>query len=222
MKKTVQIKYGREDYVSVEIPEENLVGIFKPKNGKPIIDEEQAIQKVLDKPIGVSSLKELVRGKKSAAIAITDASRPNIEKKVLPLIIQSLESGGLVKKDIKIIIGIGFHRAPYKNEIEEKLGFLKDKIKIVCHNANKSEMRYYGKTSYGYPIEINQLFAESEIKIVVGTVLPHPFAGFSGGGKMVSVGIASKSAISATHTTAMLDNPNTAWGLMEKPLKWSV
>lgn len=81
MKKTVQIKYGREDYVSVEIPEENLVGIFKPKNGKPIIDEEQAIQKALDKPIGVSSLKELVRGKKSVAIAITDASRPNIEKK---------------------------------------------------------------------------------------------------------------------------------------------
>lgn len=215
MKKTVQIKYGREDYVSVEIPEENLVGIFKPKNGKPIIDEEQAIQKALDKPIGVSSLKELVRGKKSAAIAITDASRPNIEKKILPLIIQSLESGGLVKKDIKIIIGIGSHRAPYKNEIEEKLGFLKDKIKIVCHNANKSEMRYYGKTSYGYPIEINQLFAESEIKIVVGTVLPHPFAGFSGGGKMVSVGIASKSAISATHTTEMLDHPNAGWGIIE-------
>ena len=215
MKNTVNIPYGRKDHISVEIPEENLIGIFKPKDGKPITNEEEAIQEALLSPINTSSLKELAIGKKSAAIAITDASRPNIEKKILPLIIQNLESGGLAKKDIKIIIGIGSHRAPYKNEIEEKLGSLKDKIKIVCHNANKSEMKYYGKTSYGYPIEINQLFAESEIKIVLGTVLPHPFAGFSGGGKMVSVGIASESAISATHTPEMLDHPNTGWGIIE-------
>ena len=215
MKKTVVIPYGRKDHISVDIPEENFIGIFRPRDGKPIINEEEAIQEVLLRPIDTPPLKELAIGKKSAAIAITDASRPNIEKKVLPLIIQNLESGGLVKKDIKIIIGVGSHRAPYENEIEEKLGSLKDKIKIVCHNANKSEMRYYGKTSYGYPIEINHLFAESEIKIVVGTVLPHPFAGFSGGGKMVSVGIASKSAISATHTTEMLDHPNTGWGIIE-------
>jgi len=81
LKKTVVIPYGRKDHISVDIPEENSIGIFRPRDGKPIIDEEQAIQKALDKPIGVSSLKELVRGKKSAAIAITDASRPNIEKK---------------------------------------------------------------------------------------------------------------------------------------------
>lgn len=216
MKKTVHIKYGREDYVSVEIPEENLVGIFKSKKGEPIIDEKQAIQEVLLKPIGVSPLKELAKGKKSAAIAITDASRPNIEKKVLPLIIEHLESGGLAKKDIKIIIGPGVHRTPYENEIDEKLGLLKGEIEIICHNAFKSEMKYYGKTSFGYPIEINRLFAESDIKIIIGTVLPHPFAGFSGGGKMVSVGIASESAISATHTPDMLDHPNTAWGLIEE------
>jgi len=216
VKKTVVIPYGRKDQISVEIPEENLIGIFRPRDGKPIINEEEAIQEVLLRPIDTPPLKELAIGKKSAAIAITDASRPNIEKKVLPLIIQNLESGGLVKKDIKIIIGVGSHRAPYENEIEEKIGFLKNTIEIVSHNAVESEMKYYGTTSYGYPIEINRLFAESEIKIVVGTVLPHPFAGFSGGGKMVSVGIASNSAISATHTTEMLDHPNTGWGIIGK------
>lgn len=215
MNKTVTIPYGRKDHISVDIPEENLIGVFKPNNGKLVINEEEAIQKALLRPFNTPPLRELAKGKKSAAIAITDASRPNIEKKILPLIIQSLESGGLAKKDIKIIFGVGSHRDPYKNEIEEKLGFLKDKVEFICHD-DKSEMKYYGKTSYGYPIEINRLFTKSEIKIIVGTVFPHPFAGFSGGGKMISVGIASKSAISSTHTTEMLDHPNTGWGIIEK------
>jgi nickel-dependent lactate racemase len=63
------------------------------------------------------------------------------------------------------------------------LGFLKGRIEFICHNAFKSEMKYFGKTSFGYPIEINRLFAESDLKVILGTVLPHPFAGFSGGVK---------------------------------------
>lgn len=216
MNKTVTIPYGRNDHVSVEIPEENLIGIFKPKESKPLINEEEAIKEALLEPVGTLPLKELAKGRKNAAIAITDASRPNIERKVLPFIIQNLESAGLTKKDIKIIFGGGSHRAPYNNEIEEKLGSLKDEAEIVFHNVNESEIKNYSMTFYGYPIEINRLFAESDLKIVVGTVFPHPFAGFSGGGKMISVGIASKSAISATHTTEMLDHPNTGWGIIEK------
>lgn len=78
LEKIAKIKYGKEDFIDLKIPEENLVGIFKPKKGETIIYEKQAIQKVLPKPIGISSLKELVKGKKSVAIAITDAPRPPI------------------------------------------------------------------------------------------------------------------------------------------------
>jgi len=48
--------------------------------------------------------------------------------------------------------------------------------------------------------------------------LPNSFAGFSGGGKMVSVGMASKYDISATYTTDILDHPNLDWGIIEKIL----
>jgi len=77
-----------------------------------------------------------------------------------------MESGVLAKKDIKRIIGVGFYWAPYKNEIEGKLGYLKEKIEIVSHDADGSEMKYYEMTSYGYPIEVNWYFAFSEIPII--------------------------------------------------------
>lgn len=215
MKEIVKIPYGKNGFLNLEIPEENLIGVFTSKKGDPILDEKQAIQRALSNPIDVPPLIELAKKKKSAVIAITDASRPNIEKKVLSLVIEHLESGGLAKKDIKIIIGPGSHRAAYQNEIDEMLGELKDQVEVVCHNAFESEMKCFGKTSFGYPIEVNCLFAESDLKIIVGTVLPHPFAGFSGGGKMISVGIASAAAISSTHTPDMLDHPNTGWGLIK-------
>ena len=214
----IKVNYGRKDYINLEIPEENLIGIYSPPDiHKPSINEEKEIESALCNPIGSRPLTELAKGKKNAIIAITDASRPNVEKKVLPLIVKHLELAGLEKKDIKIIFGGGAHRLPYKNEIKEKIGsLLKDKVQVIFHEAYKSEIKNYGMTSYGYPIEINRIFAESDLKIVVGTVFPHPFAGFSGGGKMISVGIASKSAISATHTTKMIDHPDTGWGIIEK------
>ena len=162
VKKTVTIPYGRKEHLSVEVPEENLIGIFKPKANKPLMNEEEVIQEALLKPVGTLPLNRLAIGKKSAAIAITDASRPNIERKVLPFIIQNLESAGLTKKDIKIIIGGGSHRTPYENEIEEKIGSLKDKVEIIFHNVSESEIKNYGNTADGYPIEINRYFAESE------------------------------------------------------------
>jgi nickel-dependent lactate racemase len=109
LKKIIQIPYGKKNYIKLKVPNNNLIGIFKPKKSEPIIAEKHAIQKALSKPIGVSPLKELAKGKKNATIAITDASRPNIERKILPIIIEHLESGGPTKDNIKIIVGSGAH-----------------------------------------------------------------------------------------------------------------
>ena len=52
-------------------------------------------------------------------------------------------------------------------------------------------------------------------RVAIGTVLPHPIAGYSGGGKAIAVGVASSDTIASTHTVDMLDHPNTGLGLIE-------
>lgn len=217
MVKNVRIPYGKNDFLNLKVPVKNLIGIYSAKEGIPIVieKEKETIEKVFNNPIGTKPLAEMAKNKKNAMIAITDASRPNIERKVLPILFSHLLKGGMDKKHIKIMVGVGSHRPAYEKEIDEMLGPLKGEIEVINHSAFTSEMKNYGKSSLGYTFEINRLFAESDLKIVLGTVLPHPFAGFSGGGKMISVGIASASAIASTHTPDMLDHPNASWGWIE-------
>jgi len=212
MTTNIKVPYGKKDFLDLKVPEKNLIGVYSAKEGEPIKEEKKAIEKALSNPIGTLPLTELAKNKKDAMIAINDASRPNIQIKVLPILVDYLLKAGMKREDIKVMIGVGSHRPAYEKEIDEMLGELNGKIEIVEHNAFTSEMKNFGKTSLGYVCEVNRLFAESDLKIVLGTVLPHPFAGFSGGGKMVSVGVSSAAAISSTHTPDMLDHPDTSWG----------
>ncbi len=41
------------------------------------------------------------------------------------------------------------------------------------------------------PVRINKFYMDADLKIAVGSILPHPFAGFSGGAKLVIPGLAS-------------------------------
>lgn len=211
----VTIPYGKKDVVEVEIPDKNLIGVYETQEGEPIKNEKEAFERVLNKPLGTKPLAEIAENKKNAVIAITDHSRPNIEKKALPFIIKELNKGGIDNSNITIMIGPGSHRPAYEEEVKDKLGGLYGKINTVCHSAFKSEMVNLGETSFGHPVKINKEFYESDLKICLGTVLPHPFAGFSGGGKMVSVGIASDETISSTHRPTIIDHPQASFGIVK-------
>ena len=84
----VTIPYGKKDVVEVEIPDKNLIGVYETQEGEPIKNEKEAFERVLNKPLGTKPLAEIAENKKNAVIAITDHSRPNIEKKALPFIIK--------------------------------------------------------------------------------------------------------------------------------------
>ena len=60
-----------------------------------------------------------------------------------------------------------------------------------------------GVSSRGTPIYINKLFAEREIKIGIGSILPHKRAGFGGGGKIVLPGVAGAETILKNHGSIM-------------------
>jgi nickel-dependent lactate racemase len=58
---------------------------------------------------------------------------------------------------------------------------------------------------------MNRRYLEAGVKIVVGFVEPHLFAGYSGGGKGLMPAIAGAGAVMANHGADMLAHPKATW-----------
>jgi len=78
-----------------------------------------------------------------------------------------------------------------------------------------------GKTSKGTQIAVNSEYRRCALRIGIGSVIPHPYTGFSGTGKIVVPGISSIDTIANTHFEASVCarekglNPVTGLGKWE-------
>lgn len=56
----------------------------------------------------------------------------------------------------------------------------------------------------GIPVKVNAHFMQADLKLLMGCITPHAFAGFSGGGKMILPGLANIEIIERTHKSVMM------------------
>src|ERR1700712_4957813 len=61
-----------------------------------------------------------------------------------------------------------------------------------------------GETPFGSPVEINAEFLECDLRILVGSIIPHGAAGFAGGAKLLLPGISSVKSAEAYHRGSAL------------------
>ncbi len=190
----------------IEIPNENLCGVFKPKTTQNNFDVEKLVQKALDQPIGSPRLKNRVRKGNKILIVTDDNTRFTPADKILRVLLPYLNELGIKKEDITILIALGTHRAMSKKELIIKLGHeVVDEYKVVNHLWDKEEENiYYGKTSKGIEIWGNRLLKESDFVIGIGHIVPHRVAGFSGGGKIVQPGVSTGKTIGDIHWLSAL------------------
>jgi lactate racemase len=181
-----------------------------PQNWKVMVagmadapDVTQAeIRKAFANPIGQERIRKLAEGKKTAAIAVDDLTRPTQAHRFLPFIVEELNRGGIQDEGIKIIMAIGSHRPLMKADQEKKLGKkMANRFPVFNHHPYENLVNV-GTTSRGTPVIINRHFVEADLKIGVGFITPHPTAGFGGGGKIVIPGLGSMETIIKNHTPA--------------------
>jgi nickel-dependent lactate racemase len=108
-------------------------------------------------------------------------------------------------------VATGIHRPPTANELRDILGEeISSSYAVISHNARDgSAIKRLGFTGSGIPMDINKLYVESDLKVVVGLVEPHFMAGFSGGRKSIAVGLTSVDAIRHLHGPALLEQAHT-------------
>ena len=199
------IYYDTEENVKIEIDKNIFLGLISIKEPKELRWPEE-FKKPLEEPINSKLLRVLAEGANKVVIIVSDSTRGVPTSKIMPIILKELQIAGINFKQIVIVIALGVHRPATSREIEEIIG--KDylnKIKIINHDPyNKEELVFLGKTSFGTPIEVNKTVYQADLRINIGKVEPHEFAGFSGGRKSVLPGISSEKTIKENHRPEMI------------------
>jgi len=154
----------------------------------------------LDNPVDAKPLRHTLKQAKSAAIVIDDATRPTPVSQILPLITDYLVSNGIEKSRINIVIAVGTHHPMPEDAIRKRVGTrIFDDFDVVNHNSLADDLVEVGKLSSGEVLKINRLVAQADIKIGLGSVIPHPANGFGGGPKLIFPGISSYDAVHRHH-----------------------
>jgi nickel-dependent lactate racemase len=140
-------------------------------------------------------------------IAVPDFTREAHLKKILPGLLDKLIRKGNSYKDIEILIGTGLHRPPTKKEIKANLGNIVNKAKVSSHDYKN--VYYAGKSKRNVPIYLDKKLKSADSIITIGVIEPHLYAGYSGGVKVISIGMAGEKTINTTHHPRFLDHPGT-------------
>lgn len=197
----VNIPYGKGN-VKVNVPEDHEILV---PNKASIKDEEKLIEEALDNPIGFKSYDEFADGADRLLVIINDATRPTPTSKILSYLLPVLSS----HPDVKFLIATGVHRPPTEEEYRFIFGDTYEifRRKIYAHDARKDEdMTYLGKSKNGTEMYINKLVSEYKNILVIGSVEPHYFAGYTGGRKSFLPGVASYKTIEMNHKLALSDD----------------
>lgn len=169
-----------------------------PPNDGPDIGRS-GIADAFARPIGTRPLRELARGRRRPCVVIDDLSRPTPGERLVPVVLDELRAAGIPAKDVLILAGVANHRPMTRPDLEKKLG-----ADVLARCAVSNHFAWdgcvpIGHTQFGSPVEINAEFMQSDLKILVGSIIPHGAAGFSGGSKLLFPGIASLASAEAYH-----------------------
>lgn len=196
----LKIAYYKES-LEIDVPKDNLIGVLLPKEIHKAENLNSCINYNLDHPIGTLPFNSACAGKKNVCIVISDLSRPMETEKVLPILIARLNKYAPAAK-INILIALGTHRPLTEEEIDQLCGVgIKEKYNVVNHSFSDSNQ--LAKISNGYgnmpDVYVNRLLTESDFRVGIGAVKPHPIFGWSGGVKIVIPGVADYATIGYSH-----------------------
>jgi lactate racemase len=192
----VPLRYAGSSY-GLELPEKNLDGIIEPSKPETV-DYNQLIEnnKLPD---------EILSGGFRILVVINDSFRSTPSHLILNNVLPKLDKNN----DVRIIISTGLHCKPTDDEkkilVGEHYGRFSEAI-FWSDSHDFGSFRLTGKWSDGGEVYLHELFFWAEKVIVIGSVEPHYFAGFTGGIKSLVPGLCYYKTIEHNHQKAINQN----------------
>ena len=213
------LAYGRESR-SLELPGSVSAKIILPPTVPAAMNPLRVIRHAINHPIGFSWNQPSIA---TVAITVNDKTRPVPNHLLLPPLLERLADLGIKDEQVKFWIATGSHTPMLPGEFPRVLpADILNRFQVESHNVDATEnLEYLGETSRKTPVWVNKAFYHSDLKIVVGDIEPHHFAGFSGGYKSGAIGMAGRPTINHNH--AMLSHPDAWIGIFDtNPLRQDI
>jgi nickel-dependent lactate racemase len=192
--------------VPVEIDEARVAGVLGA-NVERAADPEGVLRQALAAP--EAGWKAFISEASSPLlVVVNDATRPTPSAEVLRVIRADLE-GWLAAGDreLSLAVATGTHRVALPQELEHIFGkefFAAHAGRIFSHDAqDKEQLFHQGVTSRGVDVHVNRRLGEARSVLVVNSVEPHYFAGYTGGRKSLFPGLAGYHTVWANHALSM-------------------
>lgn len=207
--------------VTINVPDNRVAGVLSANVARAADPEGVISAAVEDTPV----VESLLDGSGLAATAVSagaffdsaepplvvvvnDGTRPTPSADVLCVLRPYLE-GWSARHGCPpaFLVATGTHRAATPAELERIFGLdllAAYRSCVTCHDAkDERQLVDLGVTSRGTPIIVNRKLAEARSVILINSVEPHYFAGYTGGRKSVFPGLAGYQGIWANHRLAM-------------------
>jgi lactate racemase len=151
------------------------------------------------KPIEMPPLRDIAQGKKNVAILFDDMTRGTRVAEIVPFVLEELAAAGIPDNRIRFIAAVANHQALDYNGMVKKLGKNIVARFPVYNHVPFIHCTYVGTSSYGTKASINDEVMRCDLKIAIGSVVPHPQYGFGGGAKIIVPGVSSYETVKAHH-----------------------
>lgn len=210
----IRIPYGHS-YITATLPDQVQIDLINPVLVPAAKKPLEVVKAALADLSGSEGFPAL-SGAETVAIAVNDITRQVPHQYLLPPLMDWLERLGIADQAITFYIAVGTH-PPLKQEDFQKIlpPEILNRYKVLSHDSeDKQGLIYLGKTRLGTPVWSNRDYVKADVKIVVGNIEAHQFAGFSGGVKTAAIGLAGFETINHNHT--LMIDPDSKIGQYEK------
>lgn len=171
-----------DKHIELQMPSEWKVDVLWPET--PTLLKSEQLERILDRPVGQVSIKELCKGKSKPIIIVDDLNRPTPVSQVMPLLLKRIWNSGIPEKNVTIIMACGTHGHPDQKAWVKKIGG--DAVsasRLIMHDCFRDGIKI-GATTFGTPVFVNKAVLEGDLVIGVGGIYPNHTAGFGGGSKL--------------------------------------
>ena len=217
----IQIPYGRS-FITAAIPDHIRVDTIE---SLPVPAAEQPLQAVrsalssLSGGISFADFSEV----RSVGIAINDKTRPVPHEYLLPPLLDELERLGIPDDGIKFFVAVGTHPPLAPGEFPSILPpEIIERYQVISHDSeDRSGLIFLGQTTRGTEVWSNWDYCQADLKIVVGNLDAHQFAGYSGGVKSAAIGLSGFETITQNHT--LMAHPDAQKGeYLKNPVRQDI
>jgi len=220
---TLNIPFGEAE-LKVQVPPDCVILRMQPT--APMDASPTAIMQAMESPIGSARLGQLIAQKSKApaelqvCVTVSDITRPVPYKGasgILGPLLDLIETAGVPRENIVILIGNGMHRP---STFEERVFMygqdIVDRYRIVDHDCEDSaDLVLAAQTSRGTEVFVNRCFHGADVRIVTGLVESHFMAGASGGRKGVCPALVNTSTLQHFHGVDFLEHPQATNLILE-------